>query len=230
MISTTNKIKQGQTEVIATPQNNAILRDSKKVVADVNGNYTIAAEDFTTKYLICDSGTVINVVFPEGLVPDLKGEIIALNSNNTVCNFVNGSVDVNLNPLQGAKLSIQGEGVWGARALAVDKYSVYGSLDPLPVDPNSQPGGKNFTGTAIDLSNVLGNNYNHATFSTATAYTVSNLVVNGFARCFINAATKPTISGATVAEIGNYFEPSRPMEMVLESPNGTSVEYYFILR
>jgi hypothetical protein len=90
--------------------------------------------------------------------------------------------------------------------------------------------GKAFTGSALDLSNIAGNNYNHEAFSAASSYSVSNLVINGFARCFIQTAIKPTITGASAVEIGNYFEANKKMEMVVESPNGTSVEYYFIIR
>ena len=84
------------------------------------------------------------------------------------------------------------------------------------------------TGTVLDLSNVVGNNYNYAAFSAATTYTTTSPVINGFARCFINAATKPSVTGAT--EIGNYFLANMNMEMVVESPDGSTVEFYFLRR
>ena len=89
----------------------------------------------------------------------------------------------------------------------------------------------NTTGTALNLSNVVGNNYNYAAFSSATTYTVGSKVVNGFARCFINAASQPTVTGATyLTAAGDVFQSNTEMEMVVESPNGTIVEFYFLKR
>ena len=85
------------------------------------------------------------------------------------------------------------------------------------------------TGTNINLSNREGNNYNYAAFSNATTYTTVNPVINGFARCFINAATEPVVTGATKLT-GATFTANTNMELVIESPNATTVEFYFIAR
>ena len=90
---------------------------------------------------------------------------------------------------------------------------------------------KTKTGTSLDLSNVVGNNYNYAAFSSATTYTTTTPVINGFARCFINAASQPTVTGATyLTAAGDVFQSNIEMEMVVESPNGTIVEFYFLKR
>ena len=90
---------------------------------------------------------------------------------------------------------------------------------------------KTKTGTSLDLSNVVGNNYNYAAFSSATTYTTTTPVINGFARCFINAASQPTVTGATyLTAAGDVFQSNTEMEMVVESPNGTIVEFYFLKR
>jgi len=90
-------------------------------------------------------------------------------------------------------------------------------------------GAQTLTGTALDLSNVVGNNYNYAAFSSATTYTTTTPVINGFARCFINAASEPTVTDATKVGLMS-FEPNVNMEMVVNSPNGVAVEFEFITR
>jgi len=89
--------------------------------------------------------------------------------------------------------------------------------------------GSTVTGTELSLSNIVGNNYNYAAFSSATTYTTVNPVINGFARCFINAASEPTVTGAT-KKAGAAFTANVNMEMVVESPDGTAVEFYFVQR
>jgi hypothetical protein len=87
------------------------------------------------------------------------------------------------------------------------------------------------TGTALDLSNREGNNYNYASPLTSETYTFSDPVINGFARCFINAANQPVVTGASyLTGAGDVFQLNTPMEMVVESPDGSTVEYYFLKR
>ena len=104
-----------------------------------------------------------------------------------------------------------------------------GNLETLVWSSVNTPAGLTKTGTSLDLSNISGNNYNYAAFSAATAYTVAMKVINGFARCFINAATEPTVTGAT-KKAGSTFQSNTNMEMVVESPNGAAVEFYFVKR
>jgi hypothetical protein len=83
------------------------------------------------------------------------------------------------------------------------------------------------TGTVLDLSNVLGTNYNYATPSNATSYTIQNPTLNGYAIAKINAPSEPTITGATKIN-GAAFEANTNMEMVVESKDGTNVRYFFL--
>jgi len=92
----------------------------------------------------------------------------------------------------------------------------------------------NKTGNVLSLSNTEGNNYNYAAPSTSLSYTTKELAINGFARCFINAPSEPVVyqtDGTTpAAQIGNGFVANTNMEMIVESPDGVNVEYYFISR
>jgi hypothetical protein len=83
--------------------------------------------------------------------------------------------------------------------------------------------------TILNLNNTSGTVYNYATPSTATSYSTQNPIVNGFARCFINADSEPTVTGATKIA-GSAFAANTVMEMIVSSPNGTAVEYYFLAR
>jgi hypothetical protein len=83
------------------------------------------------------------------------------------------------------------------------------------------------TGTALELDNIEGNNYNYATPSSAETYTTTNPVINGFARCFINAANEPTVTGSTKIK-GAAFQANVLMEMVVESTDGTNVQHFFL--
>jgi len=91
--------------------------------------------------------------------------------------------------------------------------------------------GKNLTGSTIDMSNIFGNNYNYASPLSADTYAFTGPVINGLSRCFINAPSQPVVTGATwLEDVGDVFVPSVTMEMVMESPNGIAVEYYFLRR
>jgi hypothetical protein len=89
---------------------------------------------------------------------------------------------------------------------------------------------ENKTGTVLTLDKYVVDTYNYATPSNATTYTVSaSKVVNGAVRCFINAASEPTVTGATKVA-GDSFAANVNMTMVVNSPDGIAVEYYFLSR
>lgn len=89
---------------------------------------------------------------------------------------------------------------------------------------------ENQTGTTLDLSNnVSGLSYNYGSPSNAATFSIGQKAVNGFARCFINAPSEPTVTGATKIS-GADFVADTLMEMVVESPDGVNVEYYFLAR
>ena len=104
-----------------------------------------------------------------------------------------------------------------------------GNLETLVWSSANGASAQTLTGTSLDLSNVVGNNYNYAAFSSATTYTTTTPVINGFARCFINAASEPTVTGATKVGLMS-FEPNVNMEMVINSPDGVVVEFEFLAR
>ncbi len=230
MISSENKIKQGQTNIVNA---GALLKRSpKNVAADVNGQYIISAEDFFYKYLIFDSGEIIEVVFPEGLIADLKGEIIAVVSNNTELTFTNETANVALTPIQGAELSITGEGVWGSRATEVDSYLVYGTLNPLPEATIT----RNYNGTALDISDVDGFNYNYAAPSNASTYTISKKESKGIVDAYVKftqaeidalANGHPTVTGGTLIG-GVGLQADTVYIMRVFSPDGADVNYIFL--
>ncbi len=90
--------------------------------------------------------------------------------------------------------------------------------------------GESLTGTVLSLHKQVIDTYNYATPSTATTYTTAaTKVVNGAVRCFINAATEPTVTGATKIS-GDAFVASTVMTMIVNSPDGVAVEYYFLSR
>lgn len=85
------------------------------------------------------------------------------------------------------------------------------------------------TGTILNLSdNITGKIYNEATPSTATAFTTSNLKAGGFAYTYINSASEPTVDGSSTETGGSVFEASTLMKLVAYSPDGTTVEHFFV--
>jgi hypothetical protein len=104
-------------------------------------------------------------------------------------------------------------------------------LSPV-IDPEKP---ESLTGTNLDMSKYFGNTYNYDTPSTAVSYTTFNPVINGFVRAFVNASTEPIVyetDGTTPATKvgGNIFQASTTMEMIVDSPDGVSIEYYFLSR
>lgn len=94
------------------------------------------------------------------------------------------------------------------------------------VDSN---GTESLTGTALDLSdNITGKIYNEATPSTATAFTTSNLKAGGFAYTYINSASEPTVNGSSTETGGSVFQASTLMKLVAYSPDGATVEHFFV--
>jgi hypothetical protein len=89
---------------------------------------------------------------------------------------------------------------------------------------------ESLTGTALSLNKQVVDTYNYATPSNATTYTVAaEKVVNGAVRCFINAASEPTVTGGTKIS-GDAFVANTTMTMVVNTPDGTAIEYYFLAR
>jgi hypothetical protein len=85
------------------------------------------------------------------------------------------------------------------------------------------------TGAVLNLSdNITGKIYNEATPSTATAFTTIALKVGGFAYTYINSATEPTVNGSSTKSGGSVFEASTVMKLVAYSPDGTTVEHFFV--
>lgn len=88
------------------------------------------------------------------------------------------------------------------------------------------------TGTTIQLSNPIGNNYNYAAASSATSYTLENAVENGQAAVLIDAASEPSFtppSGYTVRKSTRSEDFAADTEMeVFFRVTGTVVNYYFI--
>ncbi len=92
---------------------------------------------------------------------------------------------------------------------------------------------QNLTGTELEMSQPLGNVYNIAAPSASLSYTTINPVINGNNSCFINAASEPIVyetDGTTPATkiAGATFVASTPMEMVVESKDGSTIRYFFL--
>lgn len=87
------------------------------------------------------------------------------------------------------------------------------------------------TGTAIDLTNVVGAYYNIGASSTATAFTVPTVAVGGFAVVeSASTTTEPTITvtGGTATEIPSLaWTASTLMYLNIYSYDGTNVFYYW---
>jgi len=90
-------------------------------------------------------------------------------------------------------------------------------------------GTASLTGTVLNLSdNITGKIYNEATPSTSTTFTTTGLKTGGFAVTYINVASEPTVNGSAVESGGSVFEVSTVMKLVAYSPDGTTVEHFFI--
>ena len=87
------------------------------------------------------------------------------------------------------------------------------------------------TGTAIDLTNVVGAYYNIGASSTATAFTVPTVAVGGFAVVqSASTTTEPTVTvtGGTATEIPSLsWTASTLMYLNIYSYDGTNVFYYW---
>ena len=87
------------------------------------------------------------------------------------------------------------------------------------------------TGTAIDLTNIVGAYYNIGASSTATAFTVPTVAVGGFAVVqSASTTTEPTITvtGGTATEIPSLaWVASTTMYLNIYSYDGTNVFYYW---
>ena len=141
-------------------------------------------------------------------------------------------VSASITPTAGKLLKTKADRAEGGIRLdAANSYSVFGDLAHMAIT-------RIRTGTELDLSSREGINYNYATPSTATTYIFIAPIVNGFARCFINVSqasldaaglAEPQVTGATKVGLTDYV-PGVTMEMVVNSPDGTAVEYEFIMR
>ena len=99
-----------------------------------------------------------------------------------------------------------------------------------PADLGAAKKGNKFSGvpnSTVDLSSTSGYTYAFGAPSTASAFAWQNPVENGVARVFISRSTKPSVTNANEI-FGHDFEPNTKMELVIESPDGISVQYYFL--
>lgn len=80
----------------------------------------------------------------------------------------------------------------------------------------------------VKLDNQLGRVSGFDTALTFTNYNViGDKVAGGYHRLQINAATEPTVTnGIKVA--GATFTASTNMEMIIESPDGIKIQYFFL--
>lgn len=210
-------------------KNYADTLDSHRTVIKKNNNtyFDAVAQNFSKDLLefTADLGEVIEVRISKDLV--LSGGLQAISTGNNQLEPVAATGVTLIFPFGAGDKTIP-KGLLSILATGTPNvYKIDGSLESNVVAQTIEA--TNDTGTVLDLSNVVGTNYNYAAFSSATTYTVGAKVINGFARCFINAASEPTVTGADKKE-GSVFIPDTPMEMVVESPDGTAVEFYFILR
>ena len=112
---------------------------------------------------------------------------------------------------------------------------VQGALDELQTELDAVSGGSlavtTGTGTAIDLTNVVGAYYNIGASSTATAFTVPTVAVGGFAVVeSASTTTEPTITvtGGTATEIPSLsWVVSTTMYLNIYSYDGVNVFYYW---
>ena len=81
------------------------------------------------------------------------------------------------------------------------------------------------TGTALNLSRIVGTYYNMSSANTATTYTTTSEEVGGFAVVRINAASEPTITGGTKIA-GSTFLVSTDMHLFVQY-FGVTVLYFF---
>jgi hypothetical protein len=89
---------------------------------------------------------------------------------------------------------------------------------------------QNRTGTILDLGRIAVDTYNYDDPLDVTEYTIEiNRIVNGCVSVFVNGPTEPTVQSATKVK-GSDFIPNTTMEMVVRTPNGVAIEYYFIER
>lgn len=87
------------------------------------------------------------------------------------------------------------------------------------------------TGTAISLEdNITGIIYNYTTPSTSDTFTTTNLKQGGFAEVYVDTTGDtdfPTVTGGTLRE-GAIFVAGKDFKMIIYSPDGTAVDYYFL--
>lgn len=150
-------------------------------------------------------------------------------------NDATSTLDFGLNASSEAWLSFGG----GAGQM---KYNDLGAgfvfNESITADGNGTITGGNFidsngtastTGTVLNLSdNITGKIYNEVTPSASTTFTTTGLKVGGFAVTYINSATEPTVNASSTKSGGSVFEASTVMKLVTYSPDGTTVEHFFV--
>jgi hypothetical protein len=80
----------------------------------------------------------------------------------------------------------------------------------------------------VKLDNQLGRVSGFDTPLSFTSYSiVGDKVAGGYHRLKINAASQPTVTDGTLIP-GAQFQANTDMEMIVESPDGSSVQYFFL--
>lgn len=80
----------------------------------------------------------------------------------------------------------------------------------------------------VKLDNQLGRVSGFDAPLTFTQYTVvGDKVAGGYHRLEINVATQPTVDGGQLVS-GAVFIANTPMEMIIESPDGIRVQFFFL--
>jgi hypothetical protein len=83
------------------------------------------------------------------------------------------------------------------------------------------------TGVALVLSDQIGRPYNMGAANGGTTYTTSGLTPMGWAVCRINTTSEPTVTGATKIS-GADWVTGTDMHMIVQTLDGTNVQYFFI--
>jgi len=83
------------------------------------------------------------------------------------------------------------------------------------------------TGVALVLSDTIGRPYNMGSANSGLTYTTSGLTAMGWAVCRINTTSEPTVTGATKTA-GADWVTGTDMHMVVQTLDGTNVQYFFI--
>jgi hypothetical protein len=79
----------------------------------------------------------------------------------------------------------------------------------------------------VKLDNQLGRVSGFDIALSFTSYSiVGDKVAGGYHRLKINAASQPTVDGTLIP--GAQFQANTDMEMIVESPDGSSVQYFFL--